>query len=226
MSGTLSVGRAIVAGTSSQGAYPVAVTVAEAITVPNGDASNPRIDSVFLIVYDKLFDTSGNTLAQVQYVTGTPAGSPTAPSAPATTNSALRLWDILVPAGASAGSPINWATALTDRRPYTSAVGGINPDGSTAGWYSGQYRDGGTTTGIERYNGSSWESRVYLGTSGRVVIGSDVEFYRDSANVARTPDSLTVDGNLSVGGIGQILFARKTSDTTRPAPPRRPPTPS
>jgi hypothetical protein len=210
MTGTISTGRAVVQGTSSQGAYPVVVSAAESFTVANGDGSNPRIDSVFLIVYDKLFDSSGNALAAVVYVQGTPAGSPTAPNAPSTTNASLRLWDILVPVGASAGSPINWATALTDRRTYTVAVGGINPDGATAGAYARQYRDGGATTGLERWSGSAWESRLYLGTSGQVIIGTDTNLYRGGANNLKTDDSFT-----AVGGITNLASAVAEDTTSR-----------
>jgi hypothetical protein len=193
MTGTIAVGRAVVQGTSAQGAYPIAVTAAESFTVANGHASLPRVDSVFLVAYDQLYDTSGQTLAAIVYTQGTAAASPTAPTAPATGTAYLKLWDIAVPAGASAGSPINWGTALTDRRQYTVAAGGINPGGSSvAGAYAGQYRDGGGASGIlERYTGSAWESRLYLGTSGQLVIGTDVNLYRDSANVLRTDDSMT-----------------------------------
>ncbi len=205
MTGSVAVGRAYVQGSTAQGAYPVAITAAEPITVANGHATLPRIDSLFLVVYDQLFDTSGQTLAAVVYVQGTAASTPAAPPAPTTTNAALRLWDIAVAAGASAGSPIDWNTALTDRRLYTVAAGGIAP-AAAAGAYSGQYRDSGTGTGLERYNGSAWEQRLYLGTSGRLVIGNDASLYRDSANTLRTP------GNLVVDGIGGRQFARVAAD--------------
>ncbi|WP_282204550.1 hypothetical protein [Kitasatospora fiedleri] len=78
MSGTLAVGRAYIQGTSAQGAYPAAITVAESISVANGHASLSRIDSVFLTVYDNLIDSSGLTLTRVDYVQGTAAASPTA----------------------------------------------------------------------------------------------------------------------------------------------------
>lgn len=214
MTGTIATGRATVQGTSGQGAYPVAVTAAETFTVANGHASLPRIDSVFLVAYDQLYDTSGQTLAAVVYTQGTAAASPSAPTAPATGTAYLKLWDIAVPALASSGSPINWATALTDRRTYTAAVGGITPDGATAGAYSGQYRDGGTTTGLERYNGSAWESRVYLGTSGQIVIGTDTNLFRGGPNTLRTNDSLVVDGALTVSGVGGIQTAIKSADTS------------
>ncbi|MGW4810560.1 hypothetical protein ACWEPB_02795 [Kitasatospora cineracea] len=194
MSGSLAVGRAYIQGTTAQGAYPAAITVAEPITVANGHASLPRIDSVFLTIYDNLIDSSGLTLARIDYVQGTAAASPTAPSAPG--NASLRLWDITVPAGASAGSPINWGTALTDRRLYTVAVGGIATN-AVAGAYSGQYRDTSITSGLERYNGTAWESRLYLGVAGQVVIGTDVNLYRGAANQLKTDDDLLIGGALA-----------------------------
>jgi hypothetical protein len=202
MNATVGIGRGVVQGTSSQGAYPVVVTGADVTTIANGHASLSRIDTLWLIALDTLVDSSGSTLARVEYTQGTP-GSGSAPTAPAAGTAYLRLWDITVPAGASSGSVPTWVASglLADKRTYSTAVGGINPDGATAGAYAGQYRDGGTTTGLERYSGSAWESRLYLATSGRVVIGSDVELYRDSANVLRTPDALTVDGNLSAGNL-------------------------
>lgn len=203
MSGTVATGRAIVQGTAAQGAYPVAITAAEAITVANGHASLPRIDTVWLVAYDQLYDTSGQTLAAVVYTQGTAAGSPTAPTAPATGTAYLRLWDILVPAGASAGSPINWATALTDQRVYTVAVGGITPNAVVAGAHPGQWRDNNGV--LERYTGSVWESALRVQNSGTVQVG-DVPLTRSATS------TMQVGGNLSVTGIGQTLFARKTTN--------------
>src|SRR5690606_1055051 len=121
------VGRAMVQGTTAQGAYPVAVTAPETLTFPDGDALNPRTDSVVLRVYDGLYDTSGDTLAVVERLPGTPAATPDPPALPV---GCLRLWDVTVPAGASAGvGGLDWGTAVVDRRQYTAAVGGVIPAG-------------------------------------------------------------------------------------------------
>lgn len=154
MTGTVAIGRAIVQGTTAQGAYPVAVTVAETFTVANGHASLPRIDTVWIVASDQDYDSSGTRAGSIVYQQGTAAASPTAPTAPTGITAYLRLWDIAVPAGASAGSPINWGTALTDRRTYTVAVGGISPDATTTGTYAGQVRYNGGI--LEAYNGSAW----------------------------------------------------------------------
>ncbi|UUN29423.1 hypothetical protein [Streptomyces sp. FIT100] len=155
----LGVGRALVQGTSAQGAYPIAVTAPETLTVTDGDAQNPRVDSLVLRVYDGLFDAEGQTAVAVELLTGDPAPSPVEPTLPPST---LRLWSITVPAGASAGTGgINWASALADRRRYTAAYGGIIPRGwgtNFTGAYDGQYRDVGGV--LERWNATTakWET--------------------------------------------------------------------
>lgn len=121
----IAVGRALVQGTEAQGAYPVAVTAPETLTVTDGNATNPRIDVVVLRVCDELYDTTGQTLARVELVTGAASATPTPPTLPPTS---LRLWEITVPAGVSAGTGgITWSSALADRRRYTAAYGGITP---------------------------------------------------------------------------------------------------
>jgi len=152
----IGTGRAIVQGTTAQGAYPVAVTSPETLTLADGHAQFNRIDSVVLRVRDGLYDTSEQTTVTVEIVQGPATATPTAPTIPA---GALRLWDITVPAGASAGTGgITWNSALADRRRYTAAYGGIIPRGwglSFAGAYPGQYRDNGT--GLDRWDGTTWQ---------------------------------------------------------------------
>ncbi|MFZ3471470.1 hypothetical protein ACODT4_20795 [Streptomyces sp. 2.9] len=152
----ISTGRAIIQGTTPQGAYPVAVTAPVTLTVPDGHAQHPRIDTVALHVYDPLYDVSQLSEIRLEIVSGTPSATPSAPSLP---NSSLRLWDIAVPAGTSAGTGgISWASALSDRRRFTTSHGGILPRSysqSYSGAYVGQYRDSGTA--LERWTGSAWE---------------------------------------------------------------------
>ncbi|MFC5720376.1 hypothetical protein ACFP1Z_09400 [Streptomyces gamaensis] len=161
----ISTGRAIVQGTTAQGAYPVTVTAPETLTVADGDPQYGRVDSVVLRVRDGQYDTSGQAAATVEIVQGTPAAAPTAPPLPP---AALRLWDITVPAGTSAGvGGLDVRRALADRRRYTSAYGGIIPRGwglSFAGAYDGQYRD--TGTGLERWSASAAAWQPYPADSG------------------------------------------------------------
>ncbi|MFD7067143.1 hypothetical protein ACFV97_07850 [Streptomyces sp. NPDC059913] len=154
------IGRALVQGTTAQGAYPVAVTVPETLTVGDGNAQYARIDSIVLRVRDGLFDASGQTAVAVELVTGTAEPSPSEPTLPP---SSLRLWSITVPAGASAGTGgINWSSALADRRRYTAAYGGIIPRGwgtSFTGAYDGQYRD--VDGVLERWNATAGTWSTY-----------------------------------------------------------------
>lgn len=181
MSLQIGVGRGAVQGTAAQGAYPVAVTSPETVTFTDGTAQFARIDSVVVHVYDGLYDVSGQTLAAVEVVEGQATATPSPPLLPP---GCLRLWDVTVPAGASAGTGgIDWGVALADRRQYTTAVGGIVPPGAAdayAGAYDGQYRD--TGAGLERWSAAddAWEAypppavgwQAYTPTLGNLAIGN------------------------------------------------------
>ncbi|MFB7900201.1 hypothetical protein ACFC1B_28220 [Streptomyces xiamenensis] len=150
----VSTGRAVVQGTVVQGAYPVAVTSPETLTLTDGDQQFARVDTLVIRAYDGLYDTDGQTLAAVEIVPGTPDPAPVAPTLPP---AVIPLWDIRVPAGTSAGTGgIPWASALTDRRRWTVAAGGIVPrsNGPEQGPYDGAYRD--TGTHLQRWDGAEW----------------------------------------------------------------------
>ncbi|MFK0289947.1 hypothetical protein ACIQU6_05575 [Streptomyces sp. NPDC090442] len=177
----IGTGRALVQGTDSQGAYPVAVTAPETLTVADGDAQYPRVDSIVLRVLDPLYDTSEQTDVAIEIIQGTPSATPTAPMLPP---AALRLWEVTVPAGASAGTGgINWSTALADRRRYTAAYGGIIPRGwglNFPGAYDGQYRD--TGTGLERWSASANTWQIHPADTGWLDLPLPTGYQRFSAN--------------------------------------------
>ncbi|MBC9714082.1 hypothetical protein H9Y04_16075 [Streptomyces sp. TRM66268-LWL] len=155
----IGVGRAVVQGTYSQGAYPVANDAPLVLTFADGDAQFARIDSVVIRVLDQLFDTEGQNLARIEIIQGPRSATPTAPTLPP---ACLRLWDVTVPAGASAGvGGINWGSALADRRRYTTGPGGIIPKGYDTfnGAYDGQYRDTGAV--LERWNATAQAWQTY-----------------------------------------------------------------
>jgi hypothetical protein len=186
MTAQVEIGRAVVQGLLTQGCYPVVITAPEALTFADGDATNPRIDSVMIVIRDDPYDSSGFTDVRVIVEPGTPAASPVAPALP--TEASLRLWDVQVDAGVSAGGGgIDWGTKLTDRRSYAVALGGIGV-GNNPGAYAGQWRDSGGSAGtLSRYNGTAWESYVRLDSGGQLQIG-DVNLRRDFSNVLATDD--------------------------------------
>ncbi|AWZ09519.1 MULTISPECIES: hypothetical protein [unclassified Streptomyces] len=150
----VSNGRAVIQGLHSQGAYQVTLDGGVVLTVADGDAQYGRVDLLVLRVYDASYDTSGKYEAAVELIRGTPAAAPVAPATPVLS---LPLYEIAVPAGASAGKGgIVWSGALKDLRTTTVAVGGIVPAfGDTGnGAYPGQYQDG--YTALQRWDGSAW----------------------------------------------------------------------
>ncbi|MGW3711341.1 hypothetical protein ACWDN6_14485 [Streptomyces albogriseolus] len=168
MSLQIGVGRAAVQGTLAQGAYPVAVDAPEVVTFTDGNAQFARVDTVVLRIFDGLFDVSGQTAATVEIVEGAASATPAAPTLePA----CLPLWDVAVPAGASAGvGGIDWGSALTDRRRYTAAVGGIVPHGALAdaGAYDGQYAD--VDGVLFRWSAADTEWQIYQEPGTRLLL--------------------------------------------------------
>src|SRR5262252_8272101 len=133
----------------NQGIYQVVMQSARTLTLTAADASLPRIDLVYLRVWDNAVDGSGLTEADPVYLAGTPASSPVAPT-PAGTQIYLPLATITVPA-VGGGSPSVSQTV----RPYTVAPGGILPGGTApSSPYTGQYYDDGAY--LRRWSGSAW----------------------------------------------------------------------
>jgi hypothetical protein len=180
-------------------------------TLTAANATNPRIDLVYVRVWDNAEDSSGLVKADVVYLAGTAAPAPVAP-APGALEIYIPLATINVPASGG-GSPSVSSTV----RAITVAPGGISPSGSQAGTYAGQYRDGGT---LQRYNGTVWEDRLYLASGGQVNIGGSAS----TANIAvqtaasgNTVQTYRVAGDtqnrLSVDGAGKHQWGPGGSTT-------------
>ncbi|MFD4868770.1 hypothetical protein [Streptomyces sp. NPDC058412] len=179
---SIGTGRAVVQGNSSPGAYLVAVTVSENLTLADGDPQLDRIDLIELVVLDDAYDGSGKTEALVRLVKGTPAAVPVAPATPS--GSAIPLYSVRVRAGASAGNGgINWAEAATNLRYATVALGGIVPSDGYKGSYVGQYRDAGGK--FQRWDGTTWVSYPPdvggIAPAGKLTAGTYTGQYRDGA---------------------------------------------
>lgn len=99
------------------GGYLGAVNTSTTLTITGSDPVNPRIDLVCATVSD-VGNSSSAWLLQV--ITGTPSGSPVAPSLPA---NSLALATVLVPANSLSVAGGN----VTDQRVFTAMQGGIIP---------------------------------------------------------------------------------------------------
>ena len=142
--------------TTPQGPYWVAVPADETPgPLAGADATNPRKDIVILRVYDHDEDSSGLRTARSEYIPGIAGASPTEPAVPA---GAIRLATIDVPASPG-------AAAVTDRRPFTVAPGGILPvrdqaERDALPAYSGLHVWRLDLRREEHHDGTSWVDRA------------------------------------------------------------------
>ncbi|MFD0370512.1 hypothetical protein [Streptomyces sp. NPDC059071] len=180
---TVHEGRAVVQGDISQGVYPVSLTTPVVLTVAAG-TDQPRKDLVVIRIYDNLYDGQLRQEAKVEIMQGTP-GSPDRPVAPPRS---LPLYEITVPANASAGTGgIQWNAALKDLRTPVVSIGGILPvEGEILpGGYPGQYQDTANNQ-LQRWDGGKWVAYPeaiggIVPISAGNVTGSYVGQYRDSS---------------------------------------------
>lgn len=141
MTATIEPGRAVIQGMATQGAYPVTLAEPTVLTFADGDQQD-RVDLVCLRVYDAAYDSTVTNGAALEIVKGEASATPAPPPVPAL---ALPLYNITVPAGASAGNTgIPWASAVEDLRVTTVATGGVLPvygNAAVPGTYVSQLRD-------------------------------------------------------------------------------------
>lgn len=135
---------------SGQGVYRAVLPAAWSGALTAAHATLPRIDLVYLRVWDTDVDASGLRQGDVVYLAGTASSTPSAP-APAGTQIFMPLATISVPASGGGSPSVSLAV-----RPVTVAPGGIVPDGSATGLYVGHCRDNGTD--LQRWNGSGWDT--------------------------------------------------------------------
>ena len=100
-----------------QGGYVFGLMTSTSFSVAAADTVNPRIDIVVAYVQDNANNTSSS---YVEILTGTPAGSPIAPTAP---SNSLILAQVNVAANVVSIASGN----ITDQRTYVVAPGGILP---------------------------------------------------------------------------------------------------
>ncbi|GAA3374275.1 hypothetical protein GCM10020367_37530 [Streptomyces sannanensis] len=159
MTATVYHGRAVIQGSTAQGAYPVALDEDTVITFADGHPLYPRIDLVVLRVYDDDVDKSNKSEAAIEIVKGAEVANPVAPDAPPLS---LPLFSVKVPAKTSAGTGgIPWSApgSVTDLRTTLVSIGGILPvygNAGVAGAYPGQYQDNDEAHYLQRWNGTAW----------------------------------------------------------------------
>lgn len=186
MSATVSEGRAVIQGEISQGVFPVTLPASEVVTFGPGNAQYARIDLIVLKIHDKLYDGGSRTEAALEVIQGQPEQDPKVPLVPPR---CLPLYEVTVPAGASAGNGgIPWDRALKDLRTPVVSLGGILPveGASLPGAYPGQYQDAGGA--LQRWDGGAWVS--YPSALGGIVPSS----------ASTTPASYTGQYRDSTGG--------------------------
>jgi hypothetical protein len=139
-------------GSAVRGPYIMAISAADHV-LATADPSLGRIDTLIAEVLDDAADGSGDLIpGRTRVITGTPAGSP---SAPATPTGALLLAHLTVPAGSTSAT-------LDYNAPFTVAVGGILPVRNAAELPAsvlreGMYADNAETNTLMRYSGSTWQ---------------------------------------------------------------------
>jgi hypothetical protein len=93
----------------------------QTLVIAASDPTNPRKDIVILQMYEDGFDSSTNDYADLEVITGTPAGSPSEPAVPA---SAIKLATVDVAAAATAVVNVNITDARTSAGLSTSMATG------------------------------------------------------------------------------------------------------
>ncbi|MER5208596.1 hypothetical protein [Streptomyces sp. NPDC002825] len=189
---TIGTGRAVLQGyETAQGAYMIAVTAPETLTIPDGDPQYGRIDVIELAVLDDTYDKSGSTDAVIRLVKGTPAATPQVPASGP--GSSLQLYTVSVPAGTSAGTGgIQWTApgVVTTKHYPMTALGGIMPTSGFNGVYAGQYRD--VSGQLQRWDGTAWvpypKALGGIAPNGTATTGSYTGQYRDNAGVLQRWD--------------------------------------
>lgn len=111
-----------------QGGYLFVSDGSEALAVADGHASLSRTDVVIAEVRDTTHDASGSTDARVRILQGT-AGA----GVPALPTNAVALRNLTIPAGLSVGTGgLSAGNLSTDRRTYTTGLGGVLTVAGTA----------------------------------------------------------------------------------------------
>ncbi|MFD4394641.1 hypothetical protein [Kitasatospora sp. NPDC058478] len=208
---TVTPGTAIVQSVFSTvaGAYRAWIDANWTAALTAADASNPRIDLVYLRVRDTDEDGSGFRDCTPVYVAGSPAASPLPPAIPGST-SGIVLATINVPKSGGGAPTVSYAG-----RQITAAAGGIPPVNSgllsVSGLYIGQARYNIARGMPEYWNGTAWIAQgdstsftpVFTSLGGGAAIGNGTIASRWTriGNQVQWAGQFTI-GSTTAGGTG------------------------
>jgi hypothetical protein len=98
---------------AAAGGYLYSVDGTDTGTITAADATNPRIDIIYVKVNDTIQDGSGLTSVTVNYLAGTPAATPSAPATPAR---GLAIAQINVPVSGGGAPTVSWVAPVAMNR--------------------------------------------------------------------------------------------------------------
>jgi hypothetical protein len=197
---TVNVGTGVVTVPGTEGAtqsgYVCVATSTTNLAITAAHASLPRIDLVVAQVLDSQY-SGGSDLWQLAVVAGTPAGSPTAPSAP---NNSVILAQVAVAASATQILTAN----ITDRRPYSSygvitcRTSADYPSPAIEGMvvYDQQYNN------ISVYDGATWTSPRGTTFLQRVIVPTTAAFLKANFPGLKKVRAQVQGGGGAGGGAG------------------------
>lgn len=206
----LNAGVCWVQGTASAtaGLWSLALDTTTLLTVTASDPTNPRIDSVIVVVVD---NGNGTSTSVFKILAGVPAGSPVAPTLPA---NALRLWNIAVAANAVVLSQGNF----TDVRVWTIMAGGILPVanaalGTAVGGPTGAYVDDLNTGRLRRIDSSGNARAAKAGG-----VAPQSQFLTAAVNLSNVALTTIATVTITVDGLTELeitgfIYAFKATGT-------------
>jgi hypothetical protein len=155
---TVAMGTCYIPATSTTGgSYICHNDAAYDVQITSSHATLARKDLIIARVKDAVDDTGAINAFTIEVVTGTAAGSPSAPALP---SQSINLAELLIPAASSSVTNAN----ITDRRTRVVGLGGVLPIANTSDWPSGTYpghtvyRDDSGL--LQFWNGSTWRTVI------------------------------------------------------------------
>lgn len=145
------------------GGYCYSFDTVQTGSVTAADATNPRVDIVYVQLSDPAeSDGTSTPGVAIGYLAGTPAATPSAPATPARS---MVLAQLNVPKSGGGSPSVTWVA------PYSVGAGGIIPCSGSSQYpsspYVGQYIDD-ASLGLMRWDGSAWEKFGLGGDTGWV----------------------------------------------------------